>query len=179
MHSYTLFFFADAEIDRRMKRYVRDHLHYNDHLWCLAQRVVRAVRRDAQQNAITMKEYYVQQQQEEQQLQSSSSSSSSSSFSPSSSLSSLADVRSVWSSVASFSPLQPSASATAAMEPYASMHIRHGDFQFKVVRHEADDVLASVSKDVLTAPGQFIYVATDEVRLLRCIHTFVFGDFSS
>ena len=59
------------------------------------------------------------------------------------------------------------------------MHIRHGDFQFKVVRHEADDVLASVSKDVLTAPGQFIYVATDEVRLLRYIHTFVFGDFSS
>ena len=47
MQSYTLLFFADSDIDRRMKRFVRDHLHFKNDLWCIAHRVIRAVRRDA------------------------------------------------------------------------------------------------------------------------------------
>ena len=122
MHSYTLFFFADLSIDRRMKRFVRDHLHYNEQLWCLAQRVIQAVRRDARLNAVTMR-------------QQTTAASSAPSF-----------LR----------------KPEAPMEPFATMHIRHGDFQFKVVRHGAEDVLSSVSKDILTAPGELVYVATDE-----------------
>lgn len=103
MQSYTLLFFADSDIDRRMKRFVRDHLHFKNDLWCIAHRVIRAVRRDA---AAAMK--------------------------------------------------------SSPTTSFSTMHIRHGDFQFKVVRYAAQDIVDSVSTDIFTTPGELIYVATDE-----------------
>lgn len=47
MHFYTILYFEDVSLDRRMKRFVRDHFRYHDNIWCAAARVLRLVKRDA------------------------------------------------------------------------------------------------------------------------------------
>jgi hypothetical protein len=47
MHFYTIYYFEDLDMDRRMKRFVRDHFRYHDNIWCAAARVLRLVKRDA------------------------------------------------------------------------------------------------------------------------------------
>ena len=46
-HWYTFFFFADPALDRATKRFVREHFRYRDRIWCMANRVLRALREEA------------------------------------------------------------------------------------------------------------------------------------
>lgn len=46
-HFYAVFFFGDRARDNLVKRFVRDHLHYRDEVFCAAARIVELIRREA------------------------------------------------------------------------------------------------------------------------------------
>jgi len=45
-HFYALTFFTDPVIDNYFKRFVRDHLHYNDSVFCAAGKIIKALQEE-------------------------------------------------------------------------------------------------------------------------------------
>ena len=140
-HWYTFFYHDKLEVDRRMKRFVRDHFRYHDSIWCMANRVLQALERDVEANQW---KHYV------------------------------GGIRGAGVGAGDGAGVGVGdggdgggevghGGGRMATSGYAAYHIRHGDFQFKVVRLSAAEILES-SKDLLLE-NELLYIASDEKDL--------------
>jgi len=136
MHFYTLFFFADPAMERRMKRFVRDHFRYHDKVWCAAHRVTALVRRDATEHYAKVVNSKLNSKLE------------------------LGEQAGDGGSGGGSGGVAFSNKRALQGGSFSTFHIRHGEFQFKVVRLGGDEIVAN-TRDLLVE-GELVYIATDE-----------------
>jgi len=124
---------------------VRDHLRYHDTIWCAAHRVVELIKRDSRAN-------YAARAAAGTPIGAVGSGSSTTSVGGGGAVS-LRGSSGATSSSAGGGLVPPPGS-------FSTFHVRHGEFQFKVVRLGAEEIVANTLD--LLAPGEMVYVATDE-----------------
>jgi hypothetical protein len=138
-------------------RFVRDHLRYHDTIWCAAHRVVELVKRDSRANHAARAAAGTP-------VGAVGSGSLSSSFSSSSSSSEgiggAVSLRGNSGGSGSSGSTSGGGGVIPSPGSFSTFHVRHGEFQFKVVRLGAEEILANTLD--LLAPGELVYVATDE-----------------
>lgn len=132
---------------------MRDHLRYHDTVWCAAHRVVELIKRDSRAN------YAARAAAGTPIGAVGSGSSMTSSSSPSSSSGSSGGAVSLRGSSDATNG-GGSGGLVPSPGSFSTFHVRHGEFQFKVVRLGAEEILANTLD--LLAPGETVYIATDE-----------------